>query len=207
MWWPWGFSGSASGKEHACQCRRHKRQGFNPWIGKIPWRRHDNPLQCSCLENPMDRRAWWSTGHRLAKSRTQPKWISKHTHGGHMIFGFITRLHHRAQRDSQLHLLLIGVRLGLLLQKPAYLDFSTSFLPCLIPNCSFILRVPFFIAPYCINWLKFQMILNSDFLPFTPKVLWKILKEIGCRGPAPVDPGNSKRGQHWQSGNNCLIKR
>ena len=33
-----------------------------------------------------------------------------------MIFGFITRLHHRAQRDSQLHLLLIGVRLGLLFQ-------------------------------------------------------------------------------------------
>ena len=29
----------ASGKEPACQCRRHKRWGFSPWIGKIPWRR------------------------------------------------------------------------------------------------------------------------------------------------------------------------
>ena len=28
-----------SGKEYACQCRRHKRRGFDPWLGKIPWRR------------------------------------------------------------------------------------------------------------------------------------------------------------------------
>ena len=34
-----GFPGGASGKEPTCQCRRHKRCGFNPWVGKIPWRR------------------------------------------------------------------------------------------------------------------------------------------------------------------------
>ena len=34
------------GKEPACQCRRHKRYGFNPWVGKIPWRR---AWQCSGL--------------------------------------------------------------------------------------------------------------------------------------------------------------
>ena len=33
------FPGGASGKEHACQCRRHKRLRFDPWFGKIPWRR------------------------------------------------------------------------------------------------------------------------------------------------------------------------
>ena len=27
-----------SGKESSCQCRRHKRRGFNPWVEKIPWR-------------------------------------------------------------------------------------------------------------------------------------------------------------------------
>ena len=31
--------GGASGKEPACQCTRHNRWGFNPWVGKIPWRR------------------------------------------------------------------------------------------------------------------------------------------------------------------------
>ena len=34
-----GFPGSASGKDPACQCKRHKRCRFNPWVGKIPWRR------------------------------------------------------------------------------------------------------------------------------------------------------------------------
>ena len=38
-----GFPGSASGKEPACQCRRHKRCQFNPWVGKIPWRRAWQP--------------------------------------------------------------------------------------------------------------------------------------------------------------------
>ena len=56
-----GFPGSTSDKEPACQCRRRKRCGFDPWIGKIPWRRHNNPLQYSCLENSMNRGAWWAT--------------------------------------------------------------------------------------------------------------------------------------------------
>ena len=34
-----GFPGGASGKESACQYKWHKRRGFNPWVGKIPWRR------------------------------------------------------------------------------------------------------------------------------------------------------------------------
>jgi len=35
--------GGASGKEHACQCRRCKRHGFNSQVGKIPWRRAAKP--------------------------------------------------------------------------------------------------------------------------------------------------------------------
>ena len=38
-----GFPGGTSGKEHACQCRRHKRLGFDPLVGKIPWRRAWQP--------------------------------------------------------------------------------------------------------------------------------------------------------------------
>ena len=33
------LSGGPSGKEPACQCRRQKRHDFNPWVGKMPWRR------------------------------------------------------------------------------------------------------------------------------------------------------------------------
>ena len=37
------LSSGASGKEPACQCRREKRQGFYPWVGKIPWSRKWQP--------------------------------------------------------------------------------------------------------------------------------------------------------------------
>ena len=32
------FPAHASGKEPACQCMRHKRHGFDTWVGKIPWK-------------------------------------------------------------------------------------------------------------------------------------------------------------------------
>ena len=38
-----GFSGGTSGKEPICQFKRHKRQWFDPWVGKIPWRRAWQP--------------------------------------------------------------------------------------------------------------------------------------------------------------------
>ena len=38
-----GLPGGASGKEPACQCRRHKRRAFDPWVGKIPWRKAWQP--------------------------------------------------------------------------------------------------------------------------------------------------------------------
>ena len=37
-------------------------------MGLTPGGGHGNPLQYSCLENPMDRGAWWTTGHRVTKS-------------------------------------------------------------------------------------------------------------------------------------------
>ena len=39
-----GFPDGASGKESACQCRRHKRRRFDPWVRKIPWRRAWQPI-------------------------------------------------------------------------------------------------------------------------------------------------------------------
>ena len=41
-----------------------------PRLGRSPGGGHSNPLQYSCLENVMDRGAWWATVHRAAKSRT-----------------------------------------------------------------------------------------------------------------------------------------
>ena len=63
-----GFPGGTSGKEPACKCRRHKRCGLDPWLGRSPVGGHGNPLQHSCQENLVDRGAWWATVHRVAKS-------------------------------------------------------------------------------------------------------------------------------------------
>ena len=45
-------------------------------LGRSPGGEHANPLQYSCLENPMDREAWWATVLRVAKSQTQLKRLS-----------------------------------------------------------------------------------------------------------------------------------
>ena len=63
--------GWVSGKESTWQCRRLRRHRFDPWVGKIPWRGNGNPLQYSCLGNPMDRGAWWATVHGVTKNWTQ----------------------------------------------------------------------------------------------------------------------------------------
>ena len=44
-----------------------------PRSGTAPEGGHGNPLQYSCLENPMDRGAWWATVHGVTKNRTQLK--------------------------------------------------------------------------------------------------------------------------------------
>ena len=44
--------------------------GSIPGSGRFPVGGHGNPLQYSCLENPLDRGAWWATVHRVAKSQT-----------------------------------------------------------------------------------------------------------------------------------------
>ena len=43
LWYLFGFPRGARGKEPICQCRRHKRCGFDPSVRKIPWRRKWQP--------------------------------------------------------------------------------------------------------------------------------------------------------------------
>ena len=75
-----GFPGGLDGKESACNAGNPR---FNPWVWRTPWRRkrlhgvaksqtrlsdlHFHPLQCSCLENSMDRRACQATFYGVAK--------------------------------------------------------------------------------------------------------------------------------------------
>ena len=82
-WW-------LTGKEPTCQCRRHtrhKRQTlpamWEMWVWSLGWEdpledNNGNPLQYSCLENSMNRGAWWAAVHGVVKS--WKAWPANHTH-------------------------------------------------------------------------------------------------------------------------------
>ena len=62
-----GFPGGSDSKESACSAGD---AGSIPGSGRSPGEGNGNPLQYSCLENPMDRGAWRATVHGVTKSRT-----------------------------------------------------------------------------------------------------------------------------------------
>ena len=65
-----GFPGGISGKEPACQFRRHKRHRFDPWVGKIPWRRKWQPALVFLPGKCHGQGAWRATVHGVPKSQT-----------------------------------------------------------------------------------------------------------------------------------------
>ena len=62
-----GFPGGSEDKASACNVGD---PGSIPGLGRSPGEGNGNPLQYSCLENPMDRGTWRATVHGVAKSRT-----------------------------------------------------------------------------------------------------------------------------------------
>ena len=71
------FPCGSAGKESACDVGD---QGSIPGLGKSFGGGHGNPLQYSCLENPMDRGAWQASVHGVAKSRTLLSDFTFHFH-------------------------------------------------------------------------------------------------------------------------------
>ena len=63
-----GLPGGSKVKASACNAGD---LGSIPGSGRSPGEGNGNPLQYSCLENPMDREAWWATVHGVTKSHTQ----------------------------------------------------------------------------------------------------------------------------------------
>ena len=63
-----GFPGGSEIKASACNVGDW---GSIPGLGRSPGEGNGNPLQYSCLENPMDGGAWWATIHGITKNWTQ----------------------------------------------------------------------------------------------------------------------------------------
>ena len=64
---PGGFPGGSDSKESTCNARD---MGSIPGLGRFPGGGNGNPLQYSCLENPMDGEAWQAAIHGVTKSKT-----------------------------------------------------------------------------------------------------------------------------------------
>ena len=92
------------GKESSCQCRRPRRWWFDPWIRKVAWRRNDNLLHYSSLENPTD----WESG-RLQSMGHKELDMTKHTHTHRhtykysKVFGIKTLNYSQGMQATQLN--------------------------------------------------------------------------------------------------------
>ena len=82
-----GFPGGASVKESACQCRRHKRYEFDPWVGEIPWRRAWQPTPVF-LPGESHRQRYLVGLHGVTKTWTGLKQLGMHTHS-HDIYKMV----------------------------------------------------------------------------------------------------------------------
>ena len=63
-----------------------------PLFTFIRWRRNGNPLQCSCLENPRDRGAWWAAVCGVAQSRTWLKWFSSSSSSNKVVLSHYVKI-------------------------------------------------------------------------------------------------------------------
>ena len=72
-----------------------KDESSIPRLGRPPGEENGNPLQYSCLENPMDRGAWQSTVHSIAKRQTQLKQLSIARRNKGKLLAFQSRLFER----------------------------------------------------------------------------------------------------------------
>ena len=68
------------GKESACNAGDTGDASSVSGLRKFSGGRHGSPLQYSCLENPMDRGAWWATVHGVAEDQTRLQWLYVYIH-------------------------------------------------------------------------------------------------------------------------------
>ena len=74
--------------------------GSIPGSGRSPVEGNGNPLQCSCLENPRDGRAWWAAVCGVTQSWTWLKWLSS---SSRRLVGYSPRGHKELNMTERLH--------------------------------------------------------------------------------------------------------
>ena len=83
-WFHEGFPGASVVKNLPAKARDTGIVGLNPESGRSPGGGNGNPLQCSSLENPVDRGAWWATVH-VGRKRVPYGLATEHTVGSIVV--------------------------------------------------------------------------------------------------------------------------
>ena len=178
-----GFPNSSSTKKICLQCRRHRRLRFNPWVGKTPGRSHGNPLQCSRLENHMDRGAWWAIVHGVAKSQTQLKRLSTYTQMSETPSQFVSFL---AGMSSLWGLRVVGG------DEPRKQNNTTAGAPrghiCFLPQSS---RLPPRSSIPCCGWVPLGCLLLTAVPSFALQLGSRLSWERGFAGLQGLVPSTS----------------
>ena len=102
-----GFPGSSNGEESTCNMGD---PGLISESGRSPGEGNGNPLQYSCLENPMDRGAWWPTVHGVAKDKTErlTSSLSSHSYLGTVMPKGLTSLALPSSGDPRAFYIKVG---------------------------------------------------------------------------------------------------
>ena len=127
----WDFPGGSDGKEYVCNAGD---PGSIPRSGRSTAEGNSNPLQYSCLKNPMDGGAWWAIVHAVTNSGTRLKQLSMHAgtkwfdHAKSLLFPFRPRVKMLGLR-SQLYHTFSGMVLNLSLFFISKTDIKRPALP------------------------------------------------------------------------------
>ena len=105
----WGFPVGTSGKEPSSQCRRHKRCEFDPWLGKIPWRRQGMATHSRILAR---RIPWTEELGGLWAQGCKESDMTEVTYARGKLFGCKHNLSHLIQQTSTVPLLRRNAVLG-----------------------------------------------------------------------------------------------
>ena len=74
----WGLHGYLSGRELACQCRRHRRYMLDPWVKKIPWTRKRQPIPVFLPGESHGQRSLAGYSPWCSKESDRTEWLSTH---------------------------------------------------------------------------------------------------------------------------------
>ena len=149
-----GFLGGASGKEPACQRRRRKRYGFNPWVGKIP-----------------QRRIWQPTPVLFPReSHGQRSWVS-YSPEGHKESDM-------TEATCTLSVWFLGLLTGSLVQSPPNAQSQWSLEKCIWRMTSAFCFVPIFLFHWCWCappvWKAIKSTLFFSGKAYIPALTWRL---------------------------------